>query len=236
MTDEELRNLVASTAQATAANTVGLAESRRLLDEGLAETRRIIDANANSTAEGLVESRRLLDEGLAETRQLINSNARATEANSNAISKLGEKVDQIDDAVVGLFERLDERLDRSDQQLDRLTNEFEHRLGQLIDLQMANAQEHADFVARSHQHDQQVQILIEENRSDRQQASADRDDFTARSHQHDQQIQTLIEEGRADRAAAAARAEESDRKHLAATELIQQMFGEIQHINQRLAS
>ncbi len=200
MTDEELRNLVASTAQATAANTAGFAESRRLLDEGLTRSQQLIDANA---------------EGLAETRQLINSNARATEANSDAISKLSEKVDQIDDAVVGLFERLDERL-------DRLTNEFNHRLEQLIDLHMANVREHADFVARGRQHDQQIQMLIEENRADRQQASADRE--------------ALREEIAADRAAFLVRAEDSDRKHLAATELIQQMFGEIQNINQRLAS
>lgn len=239
MTDEELRNLVANTAQATAANTAGLAESRRLLDEGLTRSQQLTDANAaglaesqrliDANTEGFAESQRLFDErlarsqqlidanteGFAETRQLINSNARATEANSDAISKLSEKVDQIDDAVVGLFERLDERL-------DRLTNEFNHRLGQLIDLHMANAREHADFIARSRQHDQQIQMLIEENRADRQQASADR--------------KALREELAADRAAFLSRGENSDRKHLAATELMQQMFGEIQNINQRLAS
>lgn len=45
----------------------------------------------------------------------------------------------------------------------------------------------------------------------------------------------LTEESASDRFAFIERARESDRQHLAAAELVQQIFGEIQHINQRLA-
>lgn len=45
----------------------------------------------------------------------------------------------------------------------------------------------------------------------------------------------LREEVAFDRVVSMEGARERDRQHLAATEVMQQMFGEIQHINQRLA-
>ncbi len=101
---------------------------------------------------------------------------------------------------------------------------------------MANAREHSDFLARGNQHDQQIQMLIDDARADRQQAAIEREAAAADREALRQEAAADQEALRQELAAFLARAEVSDRKHAATTELMQQMFGQIQNINQRLAS